>query len=159
MLFYSPWFLNRAMLWSSFEFLPIFFIKSAISLPTMALKPIWLCDFMKTFSGGFRGARVARALPGCPNSFNFMQFLGKFGKIVCWRPPPWGVGAPLGKFWIHRWHWQKILVHDTLQGFNKAAMFSIRPYLLTLIETDYKWQTYIHFMNHFCQALKWYTIC
>ena len=22
-----------------------------------------------------------------PNSFNFMQFLGKFGKIVCWRPP------------------------------------------------------------------------
>ena len=21
-----------------------------------------------------------------PNSFNFMQFLGKFGKIVCWRP-------------------------------------------------------------------------
>ena len=25
--------------------------------------------------------------PGGPNSFNFMQFLGKFGKIVCWRPP------------------------------------------------------------------------
>ena len=23
-----------------------------------------------------------------------MQFLGNFGKIVCWRPPPWGVGAP-----------------------------------------------------------------
>ena len=40
------------------------------------------------------GARDARA-PG-PNSFNFMQFLGKFGKIICWRPlgelapPPWG---------------------------------------------------------------------
>ena len=31
--------------------------------------------------------------PGGPNSFNFMQFLGKFGKIVCWRPP-WGVDAP-----------------------------------------------------------------
>ena len=30
--------------------------------------------------------------PGGPNSFNFMQFLGKFGKIVCWRPPE--VGAP-----------------------------------------------------------------
>ena len=29
-----------------------------------------------------------------PNSFNFMQFLGKFGKIVCWRPPP-GELAPL----------------------------------------------------------------
>ena len=24
---------------------------------------------------------------GGPNSFNFMQFLGKFGKIVCWLPP------------------------------------------------------------------------
>ena len=29
-----------------------------------------------------------RAPPlGGPNSFNFMQFLGKYGKIVCWRPP------------------------------------------------------------------------
>ena len=27
-----------------------------------------------------------RAPPGGPNSFNFMQFLGKFGKIVCWCP-------------------------------------------------------------------------
>ena len=24
--------------------------------------------------------------PGRPNSFNFMQFLGNFGKIACWRP-------------------------------------------------------------------------
>ena len=32
---------------------------------------------------------------GGPNSFNFMQFLGKFGEIVCWhRGPPWRVGAP-----------------------------------------------------------------
>ena len=30
---------------------------------------------------GVRGTR-----PPGPNSFNFMQFLGKFGKIVCWRP-------------------------------------------------------------------------
>ena len=32
----------------------------------------------------------ARPLPG-PNSFNFnfIQFLGKFGKIVCWRPHFW----------------------------------------------------------------------
>ena len=33
-----------------------------------------------------------RGTPAPPNwgtnSFNFMQFLGKFGKIVCWRPPP-----------------------------------------------------------------------
>ena len=25
--------------------------------------------------------------PGGPNSFNFMQFSGKIGKIICWRPP------------------------------------------------------------------------
>ena len=25
--------------------------------------------------------------PEGPNSFNFMQFLGNFGKIVCWCPP------------------------------------------------------------------------
>ena len=36
-------------------------------------------------SGGSKGgARDARPPPpGGPNSFNFMQFLGKFGKIVC----------------------------------------------------------------------------
>ena len=32
---------------------------------------------------------------GGPNSFNFMQFLGKYGKIVCWRPPPPGSWRPL----------------------------------------------------------------
>ena len=30
--------------------------------------------------------RKGRAPPGGQNSFNFMQFLGKFGKFVCWRP-------------------------------------------------------------------------
>ena len=34
-------------------------------------------------SGGSKGG--ARDVG--PNSFNFMQFLGKFGKIVCWCPP------------------------------------------------------------------------
>ena len=33
------------------------------------------------------GARGTSAPPPGPNSFNFMQFLEKFGKIVCWRPP------------------------------------------------------------------------
>ena len=28
------------------------------------------------------------------NFFNFMQFLGKFGKIVCWRPLPEGLAPP-----------------------------------------------------------------
>ena len=42
--------------------------------------------------GGTGGAHP----PGHPNSFDFMQFSGKFGKIICWRPPlgswrpPWG---------------------------------------------------------------------
>ena len=40
-----------------------------------------------------RGAQGTRAPPGGPNSFNFMQFLGKFGKIVCWRPP-WELAPP-----------------------------------------------------------------
>ena len=54
--------------------------------------------------------------PWGPNSFNFMQFLGKFGKIVCWRLP-WRVGAPSsGKSWIRHcfpncFHWiQRIFV-------------------------------------------------
>ena len=34
-----------------------------------------------------RGARGTQA-PWGPNSFNFMHFLGKFGKFVCWRPHP-----------------------------------------------------------------------
>ena len=32
--------------------------------------------------------------PGGPNSFNFMQFLGKLGKIVCWAPPPEELAPP-----------------------------------------------------------------
>ena len=56
--------------------------------------------------GGCRG-RTLPPTPGRPNSFDFMQFSGKFGKIVCWRPPPpppQGVGAPPppGKSWIRR---------------------------------------------------------
>ena len=38
-------------------------------------------------SGGSKGARGMRAPLGGPNSFDFMQFLGKCGKIVCWCPP------------------------------------------------------------------------
>ena len=37
-------------------------------------------------SGGSKGAQGVHA-PWGPNSFNFMQFLGKFGKFLCWRPP------------------------------------------------------------------------
>ena len=55
---------------------------------------------LNIISGGFRGAQGAHAPPppGHPNSFDFMQFSGKCGKIVCWRPPPpRGVGAPPGE--------------------------------------------------------------
>ena len=34
--------------------------------------------------------------PRGPNSFNFMQFLGNFGKIVRWRPPGKLVSPPGG---------------------------------------------------------------
>ena len=34
------------------------------------------------------GGCEGRAPPGGQNSFNFMQFLGNFGKIVCWTPSP-----------------------------------------------------------------------
>ena len=50
-------------------------------------------------SGGSKGGGARDAPPRGPNSFNFMQFLGNFGKIICWRPR--GVGAPSsGKSWI-----------------------------------------------------------
>ena len=38
-------------------------------------------------SGGSKVGCEGRAPPGVQNSFNFMQFLGKFSKIVCWCPP------------------------------------------------------------------------
>ena len=41
-----------------------------------------------------RGGLEGRAPSGRPNYFNFMQFLGKFGKIICWRPSP-GIWRPL----------------------------------------------------------------
>ena len=48
---------------------------------------------VNVYSGGSKGrARGTHAPPGGPNSFSFMQFLGKYGKIVCWRPR--GVDTP-----------------------------------------------------------------
>ena len=35
---------------------------------------------------GAGGTRDAHLPPRGPNSFNFMQILGKFCKIVCWYP-------------------------------------------------------------------------
>ena len=44
--------------------------------------------------GGSKGEGHPSSFPGGPNSFNFMQLLGKFGKIVCWRPPPGELAPP-----------------------------------------------------------------
>ena len=43
-----------------------------------------------TIGGSRGGVRDARPPPGRPNSFNFMQFSGKFGVFT----PPWRVHAP-----------------------------------------------------------------
>ena len=45
------------------------------------------------FSGGSKGGRKGHVPPPLDqNVFIFMQFLGKIGQIIGWRPP--GVGAP-----------------------------------------------------------------
>ena len=52
-----------------------------------------------------RGEREGRAPPPlAPNFFIFMQFSGKIGQTIGWRPP-FGVCAPsLGKSWIRHWY-------------------------------------------------------
>ena len=43
--------------------------------------------------GGAWGARTPPP-PRAPIFFDFMQFSGNFGKIVCLCPPPLGLGVP-----------------------------------------------------------------
>ena len=50
--------------------------------------------FHGVLSDGFNGCGRDARPPGGPNSFKFMQFWGKFGKIVCWRPLPGEFVAP-----------------------------------------------------------------
>ena len=51
--------------------------------------------------GGSRGGREGRTPPpGRPNSFDFMQFSGKFGVFT---PPLEGSRPPSGKSWIRHW--------------------------------------------------------
>ena len=51
--------------------------------------------------------KISDVPPRGPNSFNFMQFLGKFGKIVCWHPLE-GWRPTSGKSWIRHWSWLKL---------------------------------------------------
>ena len=54
--------------------------------------------------------------PGGPNSFNFMQFLWNFGKIVC-SPHPRRVGAPTsGKSWIRHWISRRVFKSESSRG-------------------------------------------
>ena len=64
-------------------------------------------------SGGSKGgARDENPPPaGGPNSFNFMQFLRKFGKIICWRPPLGSWRPLLGRE----------ILDPPLQDFSRAA--------------------------------------
>ena len=57
-------------------------------LPTY--DPGWTSKFKgdKNTVGDLRG-REGRPPTRGPNSFSFMKFLGKFGKIVIWRPEGW----------------------------------------------------------------------
>ena len=51
----------------------------------------------QTSIGGSKGGRQGRAPPPPPlgpNSFIFMQFLGKFGQNNRLAPPPWGLAPP-----------------------------------------------------------------
>ena len=42
-----------------------------------------------------RGALPSREPPPTDQNFlNFMHFFDKFGKFVCWRPPPGGLAPP-----------------------------------------------------------------
>ena len=73
---------------------------------------------MSVFIGdGVAAANIRGGAPSPdPNSFDFMQFLEKFGKIVCWRlPPPPRVGAPTsGKSWILHWAGPMSTTHDAI---------------------------------------------
>ena len=54
-----------------------------------------LGDSCTVFSGGSkRGARDACPPSLVQNFFIFMQFLGKIGQIIDWRPPPLGLASP-----------------------------------------------------------------
>ena len=88
--------------------------------------PLFLCIILLVAVadlGGRRGRAPSPPPPGHPNSFDFMQFSGKFGKIVCWCSP-WGVGdppPPPGKSWIRRgvgviFHRQKASFKWILKG-------------------------------------------
>ena len=66
------------------------------------------------FIGGSRGGvRDAHPPPGRPNSFDFMQFSGKFGVFT---PPLEGSRPPSGKSWIRHCHYMLQLARSINVG-------------------------------------------
>ena len=58
----------------------------------------------------------------------FSQFL-KFGKIICWCPPPWRVGAPsYGESWIRPWQLYMDLKENVMNPFHIVMFFIIRNF-------------------------------
>ena len=85
-----------------------------------------------TIGGGARPSLP----PGGPNSFNFMQFLGKYGKIVCWRPP--GSWRPLlGEILdppltiVINSHVTEILMRQSVS--QKHLIFSLKKFNLIIL--------------------------
>ena len=54
------------------------------------------------FTGSSGGSKGDGRTPTAQNFLNFMQFFGKFGKIICWRPPE-GWRPSYGESWIPPW--------------------------------------------------------
>ena len=107
---------------------------------------IWECKHVVDLNSGWsKGGHEGCAPPGIPNSFNFMQFLENFGKIVCWCPPR-GVGTPsFGKSWIRHCFINNNCERrkeETYRWINQAKYFTI--YSVTVTKTNqnfYRLQT------------------
>ena len=83
----------------NFELLHILVCKIPHSPPPHTHRTVELLD--ETIRWRIRGSLWCAHQPLWPqNSLNFMQFFGKFDKILCWRPRRIGVPSHGGS-WIH----------------------------------------------------------
>ena len=92
------------------------------------------------YSGGSPGGEQLTRVPsGGPNSFNFMQFLGNIGKIICWCPPSRRAGAPSsGKSWIHQCEYNLVYMFPAFSYFPDSwiYMLNVHSEKLTKFMTD-----------------------
>ena len=85
-----------------------------------------------------RRARGTRP-PGGQNSFNFMQFLGKFGQIVCWCTP-WRLAK-----------WSPCIKCIELSHTSHWTIHHIGPY----ITLGYASKFTMHHIGHTSKGFKW----